>query len=97
MTENYRLLKVILSGMRSLNSRTITIGPRQVDILPMPPIHFLQNLTGKVHAHSLLAKFVERSKLLSYLGQLLHDAGPDELKQLAKRRVENMVLVIMSQ
>ena len=83
MTESYRLLKLTLSAMRSLNSRSINIGPRQVEILPMPPIHFLQSFTGKVHVHSLLAKCVERSKVLSFLEQLPQEPVLDELKQLA--------------
>lgn len=83
-----------LFAMRALNSQAINIGPRQLELLPVPSLDFLCPYDG-VLDHSIVDDERYMKTALSHLGQLLHSPLSEASMQHVRRTVEVTVEKLM--
>ena len=84
-----------LFSMRALNSQAFNIGPRQLELLPVPSLDFLTPYEGDLD--DSIDGYTDQSvqTVLSHLGQLLHGTLSEESMRRVRKTVEDTVQRLM--
>ena len=65
--------------MRGMSGKSLNIGPRQIEQLPIPERKYLQEYTGKIIPNMHVHSASNMHNRLSLLGKLLHHALDEKI------------------